>query len=84
MVSWIEKEKLVPYDEIDKAIESYKTNLMEHCMGGNGGSLDCEYIRFLSGCIHSLTQLKREHKKEWESNTPPDPLGPLGSAFLRN
>lgn len=36
MVDWIDKQKLVPYDEIDKAVESYKNDLMEHCMCDNG------------------------------------------------
>ena len=72
MVDWIDKEKLVSYDEIDKAVESYKNDLMEHCMGDK--SLDCEYIRFLSGCIHALKQLKRNHTKEWEASMPPEPL----------
>lgn len=74
MVSWSEREELVSYSEIDKDIDSYKNNLMEHCMGGNGGKLDIEYIRFLAGCVHALKQLKTNHRKEWEANMPPDPL----------
>jgi len=76
MVSWVEKEELVSYDEIDKAIELYKNNLMEYCtrFGANELRLDGEYVRYLAGCIYALKQLKTNHTKEWEASIPPDPL----------
>lgn len=73
MVSWIEKEKLVSYDEIDSQIELLKKELIDYC-SYNTEDLNDKHIIYLSGCLNSLIELKRIHTKDWEAKMPPDPI----------
>ena len=84
MVPWIEKRELVSYDEIDDFIKDLEQDLIKYCCSTCPDDISIRVITDMAGHINALNELKVIHQRNYEQNTPPDPLGPLGSAFLRN
>lgn len=85
MVPWIEREELVSYDEIDDFIKELENTLIKYCCSNpHSEEISLHTIADIAGGINSLKQLKVIHHNNFRQNLPPDPLGPLGSAYLRN
>lgn len=85
MVPWIEREELVSYDEIDDFIKELKQDLIKYCCSNpHPEEISIHTIADISGHINALNELKVIHHNNFRQNLPPDPLGPLGSAYLRN
>lgn len=85
MVSWIEREKLVSYDEIDDFIKELEDELIKYCCSNpHPEEIFIHTITDIAGGINALNQLKVIYHNKFRQNLPPDPLGPLGSAYSRN
>ena len=85
MVPWIEREELVSYDEIDDFIKELEQSLIKYCCSNPyPDDISIRTITDIAGHINALKELKVIHHRNYEQNLPPDPLGPLGSAYLRN
>lgn len=85
MVPWIEREELVSYDEIDDFIKELKDTLIKYCCSNpHPEEISIHTIADIAGSINGLEQLKVIHHNNFRQNLPQDPLGPLGSAYLRN
>lgn len=85
MVPWIERRELVSYDEIDDFIKKLEQELIEYCCSNPyPDDISTRTITDIAGHINALKELKVIHNNNFKQNLPPDPLGPLGSAYLRN
>lgn len=76
MVPWIEREKLVSYDEIDDFIKELEKTLVEYCCSNPyKEEITIHGIADIAGRINALKMLKVIHHNNYRQNMPSDPLG---------